>query len=130
MAGRAVLTDADVVAFVPATDVDRAREFYGSTLGLSFVEENPAALVYDAHGTMLRITPVPNVAPASYTVLGWAVPNVAEAVTQLRDRGVVFQRFHGMEQDDLGIWEAPGGDLVAWFRDPTGNTLSLTQFRP
>ena len=99
------------------------------TLGLALVEQNPVACVFDAHGTMLRVTAVPDMKPAPYTVLGWAVADIAAAAQDLRDRGVVFQRFDGMEQDELGIWTAPGGDLVAWFRDPAGNTLSLTQFR-
>jgi hypothetical protein len=62
-------------------------------------------------------------------VVGWAVADIGGIVQQLTADGVVFQRFDGMEQDDLGVWKAPGGDLVAWFTDPTGNTLSLTQFR-
>jgi catechol 2,3-dioxygenase-like lactoylglutathione lyase family enzyme len=125
-----MLSDADLIAFVPATDVDEARDFYTGTLGLSLVEENPAALVYEAHGTMLRVTPVPDMTPAPYTVAGWAVDDIADLVTRLGSRGVVFQRFDGMEQDELGIWRSPGGGLVAWFKDPAGNTLSLTQFQP
>jgi len=124
-----MLATSDLIAFVPASDIDQARAFYSTTLGLTLVEENPAACVFDAHGTMLRVTPVPEVAPAPFTVLGWAVGDIADTVRELRDKGVVFQRFQGMEQDDLGIWKAPGGGLVAWFSDPTGNTLSLTQFR-
>ena len=124
-----MLASGDLIAFVPATDLDVARQFYADTLGLALVEQNPVACVFDAHGTMLRVTAVPDMKPAPYTVLGWAVADIAAAAQDLRDRGVVFQRFDGMEQDELGIWTAPGGDLVAWFRDPAGNTLSLTQFR-
>ncbi len=125
-----MLAAANLIAFVPAADLDRAREFYGGTLGLPLVDETPAALVYDANGTLLRVTPVPEINPPPYTVLGWAVSDIARAVSDLRERGVAFQRFDGMDQDDLGVWKAPGGDLVAWFSDPTGNTLSLTQFQP
>ena len=118
----------DLVAFVPAVDIDRSRDFFSETLGLALVQENPAACVFDAHGTMLRLTPVPQLTPASHTVLGWAVDDMADTIRSLRDRGVVFEHFDGMAQDDLGIWRAPGGDLVAWFKDPAGNTLSVTQF--
>ncbi|MCU1450751.1 MAG: glyoxalase/bleomycin resistance protein/dioxygenase [Acidimicrobiales bacterium] len=124
-----MLSTSDLVAFVPASDIDRARAFYSETLGLTLVEETPAACQFDAHGTMLRVTPVEGLAPASYTVLGWAVLDIAATVRFLEERGVLFMRFEGMEQDDLGVWTAPGGDQVAWFSDPAGNTLSLTQFR-
>ena len=124
-----MLNESDLVAFVPTTDIERARRFYSETLGLTLVEENPAACVFDAHGTMLRLTPVQNMEPAPYTVVGWAVTDIAATVRHLNDQNVLFLRFDGMQQDDLGIWETPGGDLVAWFNDPTGNTLSLTQFR-
>ena len=123
-----MLDDADLVAFVPATDIDQARRFYAETLGLTLVDENPAACVFDARGTMLRVTPVEKMEPAPYTVVGWAVTDIGETVRQLTARGLLFRRFDGMQQDDLGIWQAPGGDLVAWFSDPTGNTLSLTQY--
>ena len=123
-----MLSDAELIAFVSTADVEQARDFYSETLGLSLVEENPAALVYEAHGTMLRVTPVPDMTPAPYTVLGWAVDDIANLVERLGSRGVVFQRFDGMEQDELGIWRTPGGGLVAWFKDPAGNILSLTQF--
>ena len=124
-----MLSTCDLIAFVPATDIDRARRFYAETLGLTLVDENPVACVFDANGTMLRVTPVEEVPRAPYTVVGWAVADIAGVVQQLTDVGVAFQRFDGMEQDERGVWQAPSGDLVAWFTDPTGNTLSLTQFR-
>lgn len=123
-----MLATADLMAFVPTTQIDQAREFYAETLGLTLVEENPAAIVFDAHGTMLRVTPVRELTPAPYTILGWAVDDIEGAVEDLRQAGVAFQRFDGMEQDELGIWIAPGGARVAWFKDPCGNTLSLTKF--
>ena len=85
--------------------------------------------MFDANGTMLRVTPVGEVTPAPFTVVGWAVSDIGGVVQRLTDDGVAIQRFEGLEQDDLGIWNAPSGDQVAWFKDPTGNTLSLTQFR-
>ena len=123
-----MLNTCELIAFVPAVDMEAAREFYGRTLGLDLVEENPAACVFDAHGTMLRVTAVGEVAAAPYTVLGWAVPDIAATVNGLRERGVAIRRFDALDQDDLGVWRSPGGDLVSWFADPAGNTLSVTEF--
>jgi catechol 2,3-dioxygenase-like lactoylglutathione lyase family enzyme len=103
--------------------------FYEEALGLSVVEQNDFACVLDANGTMLRITAVPEVARAGYTVLGWRVTDIAAAIRDLTARGVVFLRYDGMAQDEDGVWTTPGGEKVAWFADPDGNTLSLTQFR-
>jgi catechol 2,3-dioxygenase-like lactoylglutathione lyase family enzyme len=125
-----VIGSADLVGFVAATDAERARTFYGDVLGLTLVEESPFACVFDANGTMLRVTMVPTVHAAPYTVLGWAVDDIAASIRELDARGVSFVRFDGMEQDPDGIWTAPGGARIAWFRDPDGNTLSLTQFAP
>lgn len=97
-------------------------------LGLTLVEQNPYACVFDAHGTMLRVTAVAAVAPTSYTVLGWRVRDIAATTRGLAQRGVTFARYPGMNQDDAGVWTAPGGDKIAWFADPDGNTLSLTEF--
>jgi catechol 2,3-dioxygenase-like lactoylglutathione lyase family enzyme len=123
-----VLGGNDLIAFLPTTDVDRARSFYEGTLGLSVIEEDPYAFALDANGTMLRVTLVPELHPAGYTVCGWRVDDIADATRALGDRGVAFLRYDGMEQDDLGAWTAPSGAKVAWFADPDGNTLSLTQF--
>lgn len=117
-----------LVGFIASSDPDRARQFYGEILGLPLIEEQlPFALVFDAHGTMLRVTFVKQLQPAGYTVLGWEVPDVAAAAGALSARGVRFERYPGMSQDDLGIWTSPGGAKVAWFKDPDGNTLSLSQ---
>lgn len=124
-----MLETSDLIAFAAATDLARAREFYEQTLGLAVVEENGFACVLDAHGTMLRITAVPVVPPVGYTVLGWRVGDIAAAAAGLAARGVVFLRYDSMDQDSRGIWTTPGGDQVAWFADPDGNVLSLTQFR-
>jgi catechol 2,3-dioxygenase-like lactoylglutathione lyase family enzyme len=123
-----MLAGNDVIAFVATTDMDRARPFYRDTLGLNLVEDSPYACAYEANGTMLRVTLVPELRPAGYTVCGWRVDEISEAVRALAARGVGFARYDGMEQDDLGVWTAPGGARVAWFSDPDGNTLSLTQF--
>jgi catechol 2,3-dioxygenase-like lactoylglutathione lyase family enzyme len=124
-----MLGENDVMAFVSTRQPERAREFYGAVLGLRFVADEPFALVFDAHGTMLRVTKVQELQPAPFTVLGWKVPDIRAAAAALRDKGVAFTRYDGMAQDDLGIWTVPGGGAqVAWFKDPDGNTLSLTQF--
>lgn len=119
---------ARLIAFVPVTDVDAARAFYRDALGLTLVDENPAALVFDANGTMVRVTPVGELPARPYTVVGWAVDDIRATVKDLTDNGVTFRRYDGMDQDELGVWTTPGDDLVAWFTDPAGNTLSLTQF--
>lgn len=124
-----MLGDARFVGFVPVRDVDTAREFYEGTLGLVVVEASPFALVIDANGTMLRLTPVAELRPQPFTVAGWAVADIATSVRALTAAGVAFTRYEAMAQDELGIWTTPGGDKVGWFVDPDGNTLSLTEFR-
>jgi catechol 2,3-dioxygenase-like lactoylglutathione lyase family enzyme len=124
-----MLDSCDVVAFVAATDLRRARVFYEQALGLPVVEHNDFACVLNANGIMLRVTAVPEVARAGYTVLGWRITDIVPAVRGLTAKGVVFLRYDGMGQDEDGIWTTPEGDKVAWFTDPDGNILSLTQFR-
>ena len=116
-----------IIAFVPTTDYDAARSFYEGILGLRFVKNDGFALVLDANGTMIRVVKAPNFAPVQYTILGWEVADIASAVQTLSSRGVSFERFGFFEQDELGIWTAPSGDKVAWFKDPDGNTLSVSQ---
>jgi catechol 2,3-dioxygenase-like lactoylglutathione lyase family enzyme len=124
-----MLKSSEVIAFAAATDLGRARAFYERTLGLTVTEQNDFACVLDAHGTMLRVTAVPKVSAAGYTVLGWRVADITATVRELAARGVEFRRYDGMDQDGDGIWTTPSGDQVAWFADPDGNVLSLTQFR-
>jgi catechol 2,3-dioxygenase-like lactoylglutathione lyase family enzyme len=126
----AMLTDAALVAFAATTDLERAHDFYGDVLGLRRVEATPFANVYDADGTTLRVTRVDEVARGAYTVLGWSVPDIHRTIASLSDGGVAFERFPGVEQDSSGVWTAPGGAQIAWFRDPDGNVLSLTQDPP
>ena len=122
------LSDRSIIGFVATSDPDRAKEFYRDMLGLRLVsEEMPFALVFDAHGTMLRVTIVKKVILAGYSVLGWQVPDIVAAAKALSEAGVGFERYPGMQQDELGIWSSPGGARVAWFKDPDGNTLSLSQ---
>jgi catechol 2,3-dioxygenase-like lactoylglutathione lyase family enzyme len=121
-----VLADASFIGFIPVRDLAAARAFYEGTLGLRVLDDTPFALVLDAGGTMLRVTPVPGLAARPFTIAGWNVPDIGTAVRVLGSRGVQFVRYDGMTPDDLGIWTTPGGDQVAWFADPDGNTLSLT----
>jgi catechol 2,3-dioxygenase-like lactoylglutathione lyase family enzyme len=123
-----VLTGASFIGFIPVRDIFEARGFYERVLGLRVVEDTPFALVLDANGTMLRVTLVLGLVVQSFTIVGWQVPDIAATVRELGERGVQFTRYDGMEQDELGIWTTPGGDRVAWFKDPDGNTLSLTTF--
>jgi catechol 2,3-dioxygenase-like lactoylglutathione lyase family enzyme len=122
-----MLTDAELVAFVPTADLDRAQAFYTGALGLALLEQTPFAAVFKAPNAVLRATLVTEPAEAAYTVLGWTVSNIAAAAGQLRERGLEPLRYDGMDQDALGIWRAPSGAQVLWFKDPDGNVLSLTE---
>ena len=129
MPARPPLGSSKIGAFVGTRDANRARAFYRDTLGLNLVREDlPFALVFDANGTNLRVQMVRELTPAQYTVLGWEVPDIAATAHQLQDVGVKLERFEGIEQDELGIWTAPGGTKVGWFKDPEGNILSIAQF--
>ncbi len=129
MAAKSLLGSHKIMAFVGTRDPDRARSFYRDTLGLRLIgEELPFALVFDIQGTMLRVSIVHDLTPAKYTVLGWQVPDIVATAKDLQQAGVKCERFPGMPQDELGIWKSPSGAKVAWFKDPDGNTLSITQF--
>lgn len=122
-----MLGSAALVAFAPTTDLDRAQAFYGDVLGLPLVDRDAFVCRFDANGTPLRVSLVDALTPAPGTALGWVVPDIHATVRALVDRGVTFAGYDGMEQDDDAVWTAPSGDLVAWFHDPDGTTLSLTQ---
>ena len=122
------LSQHSIVAFVPIVDTGKARRFYEDVLGLTLIEEElPFALVFDANGTMLRLAVVGKLSPAPWTVLGWDVPDIVSSVRMLGERGVRFERYPGMKQDETAIWNAPSGARVAWFKDPDDNVLSLSQ---
>lgn len=104
-----------------------ARKFYGETLGLRLVSEDGFAIVFESGGANIRVVPVREIVVAPYTVLGWHVTDVMAAARELGEAGVKFERFAGLEQDERGIWTAPGGTKVAWFKDPDGNILSISQ---
>lgn len=120
----------DIVAFVPSRNPPKARAFYEGILGLRFVSEDPFAVVLDANGVMVRVANVSSVdgfKPAPFTILGWLADDIAKTVKGLNTKGVKFERYPGMEQDKLGVWSSPSGAKVAWFKDPEGNVLSVTQ---
>jgi catechol 2,3-dioxygenase-like lactoylglutathione lyase family enzyme len=117
-----------LMAFIPVGDLRAAQSFYADVLGLRVTEENPYVVVLDAGGTMLRLTQVDDLRPQPFTIAGWQVPDLDRSIDTLGSRGVAFIRYDGLDQDAKGIWSTPGGDQVAWFKDPDGNTLSLTWF--
>jgi len=122
------LGSADLIAFVPTKDMGKARPFYEKTLGLPMEGESPVACAFRANGVLLRVIVVEQLTPFPFTLLGWSVEDIKATVAALTTRGVAFDRFEGVAQDELGIWRSPGGAQVAWFKDPDANTLSLTQF--
>lgn len=123
-----MLREAALVAFVGSRDLAAADAFYRGVLGLELLESSSFSIAYDAGGTMLRVAHVAEVRVAGYTVLGWSVGDVVAAVDSLSASGVSFTRYDGLEQNERGIWIAPGGTRVAWFEDPDANVLSLSQF--
>ena len=122
------LATSRLMGFVATADAARAKTFYADVLGLTFVSDEQYALIFDTNGTMLRIQKLELVQPAPYTALGWQVDDIVATVGQLERRGAAFERYAFLEQDVHGIWTTPDGSRVAWFKDPDGNLLSLTQF--
>jgi predicted enzyme related to lactoylglutathione lyase len=122
------LTRSTIIAFLATAQARRARTFYQSVVGLRLVADDPFALVFDANGVMVRIQKVETVSPAAYTALGWKVADIAAKIRSLSAKGVEVERYGGLEQDDLGVWTSPNGARIAWFKDPDGHILSLTQW--
>ena len=120
---------AKAMTFIVTRNRAAAKAFYGDTLGFNEISEDDYAVVFDLNGIMLRISTVEQHAASDHTVLGWEVPDITSAVKTFTAKGVVFNRYPYFEQDELGIWTAPGSNnRVAWFKDPDGNVLSLAQF--
>jgi catechol 2,3-dioxygenase-like lactoylglutathione lyase family enzyme len=121
-------TSPKVMTFLLTRDRERGKAFYGGVLGFRQISEDPLAVVFDLNGTMLRISTVEGHEATAHTVLGWEVDDIAASIRTLKSRGAVFTIYPGFGQDDLGIWRAPGSRArVAWFPDPDGNNLSITQ---
>lgn len=116
-----------VVTFLLTAKPESALSFYRDTLGWAYRRDDGFALVFDMNGVMLRIGKVAQFTPAQNTVLGWEASDIAAAVDALAEKGVTFERYPNMGQDERAICTFPGGDKVAWFKDPDGNVLSLSQ---
>lgn len=116
-----------VVTFLLTQNPDAALKFYRDTLGFRFIRDDGFALVFDLDGVMLRIGKIPEFSPAKNTVLGWESHDIVATVDTLVAKGIVFESYPNMGQDDRGIATFPGGDKVAWFKDPDGNVLSISR---
>jgi catechol 2,3-dioxygenase-like lactoylglutathione lyase family enzyme len=121
-----MLASGKIVGFVPTRDCDKARAFYEGKLGFEFVSVDQYALVMSVGGHKIRIAKVQNFTPAQGTILGWEVEDIETVVTWLRERGVTLEKYPFVQDRELGIWTAPTGDKVAWFKDPDGNILSVS----
>ncbi len=124
-----MLSQSELMGFVPTADAERAKRFYCAVLRFELVEDNGFALILRTPHGSLRLVRAPAFTPLPFTLLGWEVAEIEPEVQALTAAGVVFERYPSCEQDALGIWTAPGGTKVAWFKDPDGNTLSLAQER-
>ena len=123
-----LLSSEKLMAFAAISDAARAKAFYRDVLGLKFVAEDGFAVVFDSNGVTLRLSLVGKPVIAPYTILGWMVADIGAKVKELEQSGVKFERYSFLEQDELGVWTAPDGTArVAWFKDPDGNVLSLSQ---
>jgi len=123
-----MLGSTNLIAFVPTRDAGKARAFYEGVLGLKFVADDGFAMVLDANGIMIRVAKVgKDFSPAPFTILGWQVSGIEKVVAGLQAKGVQFERYGFLKQDDVGVWTAPTGDKVAWFKDPDGNVLSVSE---
>ena len=122
-----MLADKKLKAFVPTVKPNEAKSFYKDILGLKLLSEDNFALEFDANGTLLRVTIVQDLKPHPFTVLGWNVDDIVSVIKQLNDKNIFCERYDFVEQDNLGIWTSPNGSKVAWFKDPDGNVLSLTE---
>ncbi len=122
-----MLETANLVAFLATARPDESRRFYQETLGLISLGEDAHTLLFDCNGITLRIQKLKSVTPGVHTALGWQVSDLVREIHLLAPKGVSFVRYDGLEQDRNGIWTGPGGSMVAWFKDPDGNLLSLTE---
>lgn len=123
-----MLTTGKMIGFLLTRDSQRAREFYEGTLGFQFVSDDPFALVMRAGDNTVRIAKsAEDFTPAGYTILGWEVQNIETVARWLIERGAILEKYPFIQNQELGVWTAPGGDKVAWFKDPDGNVLSISQ---
>ena len=123
-----MLDKSSLIAFAATQNPEQAKHFYGEVLGLQLVTDEQWAMVFNANGTTLWLQKVEQVSPTPYTALGWRVDDIRATIRGLTEQDVVFERYEFLPQDEDGVWSVPGGAQVAWFKDPDGNLLSLTQF--
>jgi catechol 2,3-dioxygenase-like lactoylglutathione lyase family enzyme len=122
-----MLSSSNLIGFLVTKDYDKARAFFEAQLGFEFVSVDQFALVMQAGAHMIRVSKVPNFTPARNTVLGWQVEDIEALVSWLKQRGVIFEKYPFIQDPEIGIWTAPSGDKVAWFKDPDGNVLSVSR---
>jgi catechol 2,3-dioxygenase-like lactoylglutathione lyase family enzyme len=122
-----MLTEQKLAGFLATSDPAAARAFYEGVLGLPFEADHGPLLAFAWDGGRLMLQKADAVTPPHGTALGWQVADVRAEMRELMARGVVFERFEGHDQDELGVWSPAPGAGVAWFKDPDGNLLSLSQ---
>lgn len=123
-----MLSEARITAFIATINARQAKEFYMDTLGLKLISEDAYAIEFEGKGAALRVTVVDNFIPQEFTVLGFKVANIVKEVNSLKEKNLAFERYPTLQQDELDIWTAPSQAKVAWFKDPDGNLISLTQY--
>lgn len=122
-----MLSNPTIMAILPTTKPKQSKAFYSETIGLKLVSEDDYALVFTGNGVTLRITTVHQFTPFPFTALGFQIEEIESQVKSLIKKGVEFKRYESLEQDNLGIWNSPSTARVAWFEDPDGNLISLTE---
>jgi len=122
-----MLNNSRIIGFAPTKDAAKAKDFYVGRLGMEFVSEDGYALVLNANGNMLRVIKAGDFKPVHYTVLGWEVKNIESVVAGLKSAGVSFEQYPFIQNKESSVWNAPNGDKIAWFKDPDGNVLSISE---
>lgn len=122
-----MLESLNLIAFLTTSRPAESKEFYADKLGLIFMGEDPSFLIFDSNGIVLRIQKAKSFTPSSQTALGWEVSDVVHQVDDLIRAGVKMLRRPGLQQDQIGIWTAPDGTMIAWFQDPDGNVLTVSE---
>lgn len=121
-----MLSNQRIKAFVSTVQLSVAREFYEKKLGLTLLSQDKYGIEFEANETHIRLSVVEKLTPQPFTVLGWDTDDIVSTINNLTAKGIIFERYNFIEQDENGIWTAPGGTRVAWFKDPDGNLLSVS----
>ncbi|HEX9231000.1 MAG TPA: VOC family protein [Jatrophihabitantaceae bacterium] len=122
-----MLENSNAISGFAVDDIDKAKQFYGETLGVGVSEDGDLLRLQLGGGTQVIVYPKPDYTPATYTILNFPVDDIDKAVDDLAANGVVFERYPGFDQDDKGIARQLPGPAIAWFKDPAGNILSVLQ---